>query len=729
MKHCLECGRLTIDPSGYCNFCLSNPKSNRQAERDNCGVCNSKFSILLHRYYCKNCGACICDNCSKDEWHFAAHSKQRRVCKPCYTQLSTGKNTLIRKQSESIRTLQTKFFEDRYFKPYRDNNSHSIPKRMVLIAADKQADINEFIVEIYGGQPESETGIFEYNTPAVPLGNRKDSCKTSLLAHAYITFSNFNYMQQWDFVIFLTERKDLLSLALLRNTKVPGIMISPNALKNERKYKEALIGWMEDCYILRRMVRTKSSIYYDQRDQPISRCLEVIELKREVISTSGMAALEYFDCLHKYKKYFDTTEHSIFAELVDIVVEWGNAILKYAARLLSIDGLIDTTGIQNIHQRVRNHNKQTVSVFDNSLSSRIDAFNTIDVSLNERARAKISQIQCLNTLETIHRMKLLTQITSLGVRRGNLDLQYLGTSEKSKTISEEAVLEYITFICSFYNISIAVRTLEPGPLKTLLQQSSVLQHSNTNNKLEDYEKRLLRMISNPNYENSKIELIHSLMYFYACLWITSEDGKIILESEFNRYKRTHSMSNLFSIDKHDSKIKKLNSEHNMSSDLPLHFEQHKNQASGEDFYKAIKAIAELSLSIFILLDSDDKVMEFGKSSGYCFDARSESINKNLNQVQEGLSPNFYVMAFTTRIDNYARYSYCHNNNPAFFTFNKEDGSIAQYSRDFLKKAFNTIYPQGVDCYERGSRRELTGENIIDYIIKSGLIIKPDEELF
>eukprot|EP01125_Pyxidicula_operculata_P014523 TRINITY_DN4840_c0_g1_i1.p1 TRINITY_DN4840_c0_g1~~TRINITY_DN4840_c0_g1_i1.p1 ORF type:complete len:669 (+),score=114.17 TRINITY_DN4840_c0_g1_i1:138-2144(+) len=58
-----------------------------------CHTCKSKFTMFNRRHHCRNCGKCICGNCSKQSCLVkAVHSKLPvRVCDPCFDMITGGK--------------------------------------------------------------------------------------------------------------------------------------------------------------------------------------------------------------------------------------------------------------------------------------------------------------------------------------------------------------------------------------------------------------------------------------------------------------------------------------------------------------------------------------------------------------------------------------------------------------------------------------------------------------
>mgnify|MGYP003385829446 CR=1 FL=1 len=56
-----------------------------------CETCEAKFTMILRRHHCRNCGAIVCDSCSKKRFlvEHIHQTKEQRVCDLCYDDLST----------------------------------------------------------------------------------------------------------------------------------------------------------------------------------------------------------------------------------------------------------------------------------------------------------------------------------------------------------------------------------------------------------------------------------------------------------------------------------------------------------------------------------------------------------------------------------------------------------------------------------------------------------------
>lgn len=55
-----------------------------------CELCAVQFTVIQRRHHCRNCGAVVCDSCSKKRF-LVAHinqNKESRVCDPCYVDLT-----------------------------------------------------------------------------------------------------------------------------------------------------------------------------------------------------------------------------------------------------------------------------------------------------------------------------------------------------------------------------------------------------------------------------------------------------------------------------------------------------------------------------------------------------------------------------------------------------------------------------------------------------------------
>lgn len=62
-----------------------------------CQKCRAAFSLINRRHHCRNCGAIVCDNCSKKRYKLehVDQRKQVRVCNACYDYLSgTGARSI-----------------------------------------------------------------------------------------------------------------------------------------------------------------------------------------------------------------------------------------------------------------------------------------------------------------------------------------------------------------------------------------------------------------------------------------------------------------------------------------------------------------------------------------------------------------------------------------------------------------------------------------------------------
>lgn len=77
----------------------------QKPDTDNCELCDKKFGrIFRRRHHCRNCGKCVCHECSDNTWDLAATIKAARVCDECYekfTEESKG-------DSKALASLQKK---------------------------------------------------------------------------------------------------------------------------------------------------------------------------------------------------------------------------------------------------------------------------------------------------------------------------------------------------------------------------------------------------------------------------------------------------------------------------------------------------------------------------------------------------------------------------------------------------------------------------------------------
>jgi hypothetical protein len=70
-----------------------------------CQKCKAAFSLISRRHHCRNCGAIVCDACSKGRYKLehVDQRKQVRVCDGCFAYLSSGGKRSVRLDSIRIK--------------------------------------------------------------------------------------------------------------------------------------------------------------------------------------------------------------------------------------------------------------------------------------------------------------------------------------------------------------------------------------------------------------------------------------------------------------------------------------------------------------------------------------------------------------------------------------------------------------------------------------------------
>lgn len=64
-----------------------------KAETEQCKICQRPFGFLTRRNHCRNCGACVCDSCSREKVRLPHLGDDRALLKVCSTCAKEVKNT------------------------------------------------------------------------------------------------------------------------------------------------------------------------------------------------------------------------------------------------------------------------------------------------------------------------------------------------------------------------------------------------------------------------------------------------------------------------------------------------------------------------------------------------------------------------------------------------------------------------------------------------------------
>jgi hypothetical protein len=64
------------------------------ATANTCSLCRTQFTLFLRRHHCRNCGALVCEACSKERMRIPRLDEKQlfRVCSPCGTQLKDNRS-------------------------------------------------------------------------------------------------------------------------------------------------------------------------------------------------------------------------------------------------------------------------------------------------------------------------------------------------------------------------------------------------------------------------------------------------------------------------------------------------------------------------------------------------------------------------------------------------------------------------------------------------------------
>ena len=112
-----------------------------------CQKCHQHFSLLSRRHHCRNCGAIVCDNCSKKRYKLEHVDQKKlvRVCDPCYLFISTEGTKSIRlnslkKNKKYLNRESGNFCGDRDYGNDRDEDEDS---ELNVSDDEMEADLHE----------------------------------------------------------------------------------------------------------------------------------------------------------------------------------------------------------------------------------------------------------------------------------------------------------------------------------------------------------------------------------------------------------------------------------------------------------------------------------------------------------------------------------------------------------------------------------------------------------
>ena len=77
-----------------------------------CEVCDQSFGLIRRRHHCRNCGKCVCNSCSPNQWTLEhVSSKPQRVCNMCYVSGKLSDTQLPKTfDSQSLKTHNNNTF-------------------------------------------------------------------------------------------------------------------------------------------------------------------------------------------------------------------------------------------------------------------------------------------------------------------------------------------------------------------------------------------------------------------------------------------------------------------------------------------------------------------------------------------------------------------------------------------------------------------------------------------
>lgn len=124
----------------------------------NCPTCQGQFTLTFRRHHCKECGALVCDNCSKN-WMLLPRNPRWgkvRVCNACAAAIQQGQATHV--EEDLVENAQIIKEIQRALKNMHETcDAHKV----VLLTLDAEATGDRAPLEEYAADPESPKYSFD----------------------------------------------------------------------------------------------------------------------------------------------------------------------------------------------------------------------------------------------------------------------------------------------------------------------------------------------------------------------------------------------------------------------------------------------------------------------------------------------------------------------------------------------------------------------------------------
>lgn len=126
---------------------------------DYCPRCAVRFTTLVRRHHCRNCGGVVCENCSRSRLRLPSQEnrQKQRVCDACCTKLAQETSTSIAEDLEQKNAVvkQLRFaLSERY--------AECEVFKKVLLELDAESTGDRSLLEHYLKDPESDAASFEH---------------------------------------------------------------------------------------------------------------------------------------------------------------------------------------------------------------------------------------------------------------------------------------------------------------------------------------------------------------------------------------------------------------------------------------------------------------------------------------------------------------------------------------------------------------------------------------